>query len=104
MTRQTLLTFAALTVAGALLAGCAAGPNYRRPAVAVPEQLRGQPGAAAAASLADQAWWQVFQNDSLKALIDEALRNGYDLRLAVWRVEEARANAGIAGAEHWPQV
>jgi len=104
MTRKMLSTFATLTVAGALLAGCAAGPNYRRPAVTIPEQLRGQAGPAAAASLADQAWWQVFQDDSLKALIDEALRNGYDLRLAVWRVEEARANAGIAATAYWPQV
>lgn len=100
----TLGAIAALTVAGALLAGCAVGPSYRRPAVTVPEQLRGQPAPADAASLADQAWWQVFQDDSLKALIDEALRNGYDLRLAVWRVEEARANAGVAGALYLPQV
>ncbi len=100
----TLGALAALTVAGALLAGCAVGPSYRRPAVTVPEQLRGQPGPADAASLADQAWWQVFQDDSLKALIDEALRNGYDPRLAAWRVEEARANAGVAGALYLPQV
>ncbi len=97
-------TLATLAVAGALLAGCAVGPSYRRPEVIVPEQLRGQPAPADAASLADQAWWQVFQDDSLKALIGEALRSGYDLRLAVWRVEEARANAGIAAAGYWPQV
>jgi multidrug efflux system outer membrane protein len=95
---------ATLAVIGALLAGCAVGPSYHRPAVTVPAQLRGQPGPADAASLADQAWWQVFQDDSLQALIDEVLRNGYDLRLAVWRVEEARANAGIAGALYLPQV
>jgi len=97
-------TLAPLVVAGALLAGCAVGPSYRRPAVTVPAQLRGQPAAADAASLADQAWWQVFQDDSLKALVDEALRNGYDPRLAAWRVEEARANAGVAGALYLPQV
>jgi multidrug efflux system outer membrane protein len=103
-TFAALAALTALTVAGALLAGCAVGPSYRRPAVTVPEQLRGQAAPADAASLADQAWWQVFQDDSLKALIDEALRNGYDLRLAVWRVEEARANAGVAGALYLPQV
>jgi multidrug efflux system outer membrane protein len=105
--RKPFLPFAltsALGLAAALLAGCAVGPNYHRPAVTVPEQLRGQSGPAEAASLADQAWWQIFQDDALKALIDEALRNGYDVRLAAWRVEEARANAGIAQAEFWPQV
>jgi multidrug efflux system outer membrane protein len=104
MNKKVTPTLAALAVAGALLAGCAVGPNYRRPAVTVPAQLRGQPGPVEATSLADQAWWQVFQDDSLKALIDEALRNGYDLRLAVWRVEEARANARIASASYLPQV
>jgi outer membrane protein, multidrug efflux system len=101
---STLAALTALTVAGALLAACAVGPSYRRPAVTVPAQLRGQPGPADAASLADQAWWRVFQDDSLKVLIDEALRNGYDPRLAAWRVEEARANAGVAGALYLPQV
>ncbi|HYL05281.1 MAG TPA: efflux transporter outer membrane subunit [Thermoanaerobaculia bacterium] len=108
MSRQNL-SILALAVAGSLLAGCAAGPNYRRPAVAVPEQLRGQPGEGAAgggqsASLADQAWWQLFKDDALQGLIEEAQRNAYDLRLAVWRVEEARAAAGIASAQYWPQV
>jgi len=104
MTRQTLSLFAILAVAAALLAGCAVGPNYRRPAVAVPDQLRGQPAPVQAASLADQAWWQLFKDDALQGLIDEAVRNAYDLRLAVWRVEEARAAAGIARAGYWPQV
>ena len=107
MNEKVIPTFAALAtlaVAGALLAGCAVGPNYHRPAVTVPEQLRGQAPSADAASLADQAWWQVFQDDSLKALIAEALRSGYDLRLAAWRVEEARANARIASASYLPQV
>jgi multidrug efflux system outer membrane protein len=102
--RAPSILIALVLAAAALLAGCAAGPNYRRPAVTVPAQVRGDTGPADAASLADQPWWQIFQDDALKGLVDEALRNGYDLRLAVWRVEEARANAGIAGAAWWPQV
>ena len=86
-----------------LLAGCATvGPNYQRPTLSPPAQHRGQVGPAEAASFADQAWWQVFQDDALKGLIAEALKNGYDVRLAAWRVEEARANAGIAGAQVFP--
>src|SRR5262249_36652787 len=84
----------AATLAGALAAGCAVGPNYRRPPIAPPDQFRGQEGAPQQASLADQAWWEILGDASLKALIDEALRNGYDTREAAWRVEEARANAG----------
>jgi len=37
-------------------------------------------------------------------LIEEALRSGYDVRLAAWRVEEARANAGIANSEFYPRI
>src|SRR5262245_9819667 len=103
-----------LALVGALMTGCAVGPNYQMPPVTSPEQFRGQPGTAQegtagaaapeAASFADPAWWEIFQDESLKALIDEALRNGYDVRLAAWRVEEARANAGIAHSEFFPEI
>jgi multidrug efflux system outer membrane protein len=86
------------------LAGCAttAGHDYRRPALNPPAQHRDQTGPMEAASLADQAWWDVFHDDVLKGLIAEALKNGYDVRLAAWRVEEARANAGIIRAQSFP--
>jgi outer membrane protein, multidrug efflux system len=88
----------------AVLSGCATGPIYQRPTVTAPEQHRGQTGPAEAASLADQPWWEIFQDDALKGLIAEALRNGYDVRLAAWRVEEARANAGIVRSQNFPAV
>jgi multidrug efflux system outer membrane protein len=87
------------------LAGCrTAGPNYQRPALNLPDQHRGQAAAAEATSLADQAWWDVFRDDALKGLIAEGLRNGYDVRLAAWRVEEARANAGIIRSQVFPAI
>src|SRR5437867_9116675 len=94
----------ALAVVLALTGGCAVGPTYRRPPVTVPEATRGQAGEPEKASIADQAWWEIFHDDALKALIDEAVRNGYDLQLAAWRVQEARANAGIARSEFFPEV
>jgi multidrug efflux system outer membrane protein len=87
-----------------LLSGCAVGPNYKRPPIAAPEQVRGETGPAQAASLADRAWWEIFGDETLKGLLDEALKNGYDVRLAAARVEEARANAGIARSEFFPQI
>ncbi len=44
---------------------------------------------AEAASLADRAWWEIFPDPVLKNLIDAALVNGYDVRLAAARVAEA---------------
>jgi multidrug efflux system outer membrane protein len=101
--RLTALLAAAIVPLGCL-AGCAttAGHDYQRPALNPPAQHRGQTGQAEAASLADQAWWDVFHDDVLKGLIAEALKNGYDVRLAAWRVEEARANAGIIRAQSFP--
>lgn len=99
MKRLFLLVFAL-----ALLAGCTVGPNYQRPPVTAPEQIHGQLAPAEAASLADRPWWEIFDDESLKALIDEALQNSYDVRLAFWRVEAARAAAGISRSQRWPQV
>ena len=85
------------------LVGCAVGPNYKRPDVIVPDQFRGV-SEAEAASLADQPWWEIFGDETLKSLIDEAIKNNYDLRSATWRVEEFRARAGIARSQFFPQV
>ncbi len=94
----------ALIAMMAALSGCAVGPNYKRPEIASPAETRGQAAAAEAASLADQPWWEIFGDDTLRGLIAEALRNGYDVRLAVARVDEARANAGIARSQFFPQI
>src|SRR5215467_12069045 len=90
-------------VAAALLAGCAIGPNYKRPAVAEPAKFRGQ-ATVEAASFADAPWWEVFQDQSLKALIQEALRSNYDVNIAVARVQEARANLSIARSDLYPSL
>jgi multidrug efflux system outer membrane protein len=95
---------AGLLSALVFLAGCAVGPKYQRPSVAIPDTTRGQVGPAEAASFADQAWWDVFHDDALKGLIAEALKNGYDVQLAAWRVEEARANAGVVSAQAFPAL
>ena len=86
-----------------LLTGCALGPSYKRPALSVPEGFRGQ-SQPEAASLADQPWWDVLGDDTLKALITESLANNYDVRTAVWRVEEYRARAGMERTDWLPTV
>jgi multidrug efflux system outer membrane protein len=96
---------ASTLVALALLCACAVGPNYKQPPVTAPDQYREVQGPPApAASLADQPWWDVFGDPVLKDLIDEALRNGYDVQIAAARVEEARARAGVARSEFFPQI
>ena len=90
-------------VAAALLGGCAIGPNYKRPSVAEPQTFRGQ-ATAEAASLADAPWWEVFQDPILKELIQEALRNNYDVQIAAARVREARANFRVSRSDLYPSL
>jgi len=89
--------------AAALLGGCAIGPDYRRPAVAEPPTFRGQ-ATAEAVSFADAPWWEAFQDPTLKALIQEALRNNYDAAIAAARVQEARANLRVARSDLLPSL
>jgi multidrug efflux system outer membrane protein len=84
------------------MAGCAMGPAYHRPVVPVPERFYGQAQVAEAASLADTPWWDVLADPVLRSLIEDALRSGYDARVAAARVEAARARYGVAQAALYP--
>jgi len=86
-----------------LLAGCAIGPNYKRPAVETPAAFRDQvPGGDH--SFANVAWWDVYQDDRLKDLIRAALVDGYDARIAATRVEQARAIAAQVHGQLFPSL
>jgi outer membrane protein, multidrug efflux system len=98
------LTFSAISG----LVGCTVGPNYRRPTVSAPASYRGLTPEAAgkneAASLADQKWWQVFEDEQLQALVREALQGNYDVRIAASRVLQAQAQLGITRADQFPTL
>jgi multidrug efflux system outer membrane protein len=91
-------------LAAVILAGCAVGPNYQRPEVTPPQQFRSQVAPAEAGSLADLPWWQVFNDKALQGLITQALAGNYDLKVAVARIEQARAQVDVVRADFWPQV
>jgi multidrug efflux system outer membrane protein len=80
------------------------GPNYARPQMSPPPQYRFAQESAQAESLADAPWFKVFDDPALQALIKEAISNNLDLRMAMARVEEARARAGIAKSFLYPKV
>jgi multidrug efflux system outer membrane protein len=95
-------TIAVLAVT-ATLAGCAIGPDYKRPALTPPDTFRGQKQPDVA-SLADLPWWEVFDDPVLRGLIQEALAGNYNLQIAAARVVQARAQAGIARAAFFPVI
>jgi outer membrane protein, multidrug efflux system len=100
--------WAAGVVMAVLLSGCAVGPNYHRPAVQAPTVFHGpdesQQTETAATSFADLPWWQVFHDPQLQELIRTALKQNYDLRIALERVNAARAQVGITRSNEFPQV
>jgi multidrug efflux system outer membrane protein len=89
-----------------LLAGCAVGPNYKRPAASVPADYRAAMAAPTPpiSSLGNENWWQVYQDPVLVQLIHSALQQNYDVRIAATRVLEAQAQLGITRADQLPSA
>lgn len=95
-----------------LLAGCMSlAPEYRRPAVPVgaafpePEKPAGAPAALVTAEApVAMAWQRFFPDPVLRSLIDQAITNNRDLRVAVANIEQARAQYRIQRAERLPVV
>jgi NodT family efflux transporter outer membrane factor (OMF) lipoprotein len=93
----------------AVLTGCSVGPAYKRPDLAPPAQWHESAGAAATGSRPssvwpDTEWWRGFGSAKLGELIAEAERNNDDLAGAIARVQEADAQARIAGAALLPSL
>lgn len=99
----TLLALAA----AATLAGCSFIPTFERPAAPVAQQW---PAASSVApkgpvtAVAEVAWQDFFADPSLHQLIQTALANNRDLRVAVLNIEQARAQLGIKRADQWPTL
>jgi multidrug efflux system outer membrane protein len=90
---------------GALLTACSVGPAYHRPDIAPPSQWHETTGGGASATLWPAAdWWHGFGSSKLDELIAEAERNNDDLAGAIARVQEADAQARIAGAALLPSL
>ncbi|HZW79751.1 MAG TPA: efflux transporter outer membrane subunit, partial [Candidatus Deferrimicrobiaceae bacterium] len=104
MKETTLLGILAVLLV--LEASCMMGPKYKRPAVNVPQDYRApEPQqAAAASSLGNEQWWQVYQDPVLTQLIHTAIAQNYDVRIAAARVLEAQAQVGITRANQLPSA
>jgi len=103
MKKTALLGILALLV---LEAGCLMGPKYKRPAVNVPQEYRAPAPqqTAAASSLGNEQWWQVYQDPVLTQLIHTAIAQNYDVRIAAARVLQAQAQVGITRANQLPSA
>jgi NodT family efflux transporter outer membrane factor (OMF) lipoprotein len=87
-----------------VLSACSVGPAYKRPDIPPPAVWREAPPNDAAAIWPSADWWHGFGSQTLDDLIAEAQRSNDDLAVAIARVEEADAQARIAGAALLPSV
>jgi multidrug efflux system outer membrane protein len=92
--------FAAL----AALAACSVGPTYKRPDIPSPAQWRDTFNDEASAVWPNADWWHGFGSEKLDELIAQAQRSNDDLAIAIARVQEADAQARIAGAALLPSL
>src|SRR6266545_3633756 len=93
-------------VALSLLSSSAmAQKKYERPPVKTPDTFRGADAVAPAdqTSIGDLKWFEVFKDEELQKLVRTAMVQNYDLRLAVARINAARANVGLARSNQFPQ-
>jgi multidrug efflux system outer membrane protein len=87
----------------AALAACSVGPAYKRPDIPLPPQWQ-ETSNEAAAVWPSADWWHGFGSEKLDELIAEAQRSNDDLAVAIARVQEADAQARIAGAPLLPSI
>jgi len=99
--RGFLATLAAVSLLG--LSGCLVGPKYQRPQTPLPDQFR-DAQSNGSASIADIKWLDLFHDDTLKQLVETALKQNFDVRIAAERVLEARAQVGITRSALFPAL
>ncbi|MGO9930743.1 MAG: efflux transporter outer membrane subunit [Steroidobacteraceae bacterium] len=90
-----------------LLAACAVGPDYHRPAADVPPAW--QPAAPWQEAVPSDAklkgnWWELFQDPELNPLVEKALRSNQNLRVAAAHLEQAHDQLTIARSALYPAV
>ena len=99
-----------LAVTAALLTGCTLIPEYTRPEAPIPAgwpsgpAYKGTPTKEGATVAAELQWREFFTDERLQEIIETALQNNRDLRVAALNVERARALYRIQRAELLPTV
>ena len=107
---MTALFAVALAMA---LAGCTVGPNFVRPIpqtpahwsrpATTPSPINTPRESTTTEETADlRRWWADFDDATLSSLIERSVASNLDLRAAVLRIEEARAQRGVTAASLWP--
>jgi multidrug efflux system outer membrane protein len=94
-----------ILLASTAVSACTLAPDYKRPALPV-SQTWSTPAPAPASSVtaADLDWRQVLVDARLQGVVDLALKQNRDLRVAVLNIEKARAQYGIQRSALFPGI
>ena len=88
-----------------LLAGCAVGPDYREPKLAMPASWQEAQQKGVEIRPVEMArWWTTFNDPLLDSLVERAVKSNLDLRIAEARIREARASRAVVASGAWPSV
>jgi NodT family efflux transporter outer membrane factor (OMF) lipoprotein len=97
------LTNGTLCLIVALSSACSLAPTYQRPAVEIPAGWNAAPGIGVTRENTT-AFWRELGSAELNRLIDRMLTQNLDLEAALHRIEQARAQAKVAGAPLYPAI
>lgn len=94
-------------ISTALMVGVVSGNAFSQSAkpnsVEMPQEFRGAVSSTDTSSIGDLKWFEVFQDEQLQRLVRTAFVQNYDLRVAVARINAARANVGLVRSNQFPQ-
>lgn len=94
---KTILVWIGL---GLLISGCSLSPKYEQPKANLPQDF----GVEYSNETISQTWWKDFGDEYLNGIVEEALKNNYDLAVAMERVSQARSSWGYARSDRYPSL
>jgi NodT family efflux transporter outer membrane factor (OMF) lipoprotein len=101
-------SFACLAIFAGALAGCSLGPEYFTPDATLPVNFTlpttGNGSQSGGASPDLWQWWRTLRDPQLNDLIDRAIQNNLDLKIALDRLQQARLQLIVIGAQAVPQL
>lgn len=87
-----------------LCAGCVVGPDYKRPETNVSPEFDTEDNDLYSSGETEIEWWRNLHDETLNQLIEQAVTNNHDLRIAQANVKAARALLGEGRYEKYPIV
>lgn len=99
--------FKLIPLLSCILAGCAVGPDYKKPEVDIPTTYRSNKSDntfVESKFVPNQEWWKQFDDDVLNKLVEDGLSNNRDIQVAISKVRQAQGQLTSTRSQFFPQV